>query len=300
MGMYDEIKIDKLYCYRCGATLVGHFWQSKSGECVLKRYESLEEFGAEFYKLFAFQVAAICPECGEFLEVELRNHSEEHRAYLAERDKEWRERLIEEQTAKHPDHNFGGYSGTGEVFYTNAWCRVCQEQGYPKARENPEMSPEHIAAGKIWASQNIDEKHRNLRQTSFLGIDAIGICVRNLGASTAFYEKLGFVKEKETGRDCVVLATAKFFFTNLRLFLFQTDNTVASGARRRFDLLDNPPGFDHIRFLADDLDTLCTSLKTKGLIVEGPSVAEEEHLRIARLRDPDGNNLVFIEEDKKK
>jgi catechol 2,3-dioxygenase-like lactoylglutathione lyase family enzyme len=298
MGMYDEIKINKLYCYRCGAALVGHFWQSKSGECTLKRYESLEEFGAEFYKLFAFQVAAICPACGDFLEVELRNPSEEHRIYLAEGDKEWRERLIDEQTAKHPDHSFGGYNGMGEVFYTNAWCRICQEKGYPKGRENPAMSAEHIAAGKIWANQHIDEKRRKQRESRFLGIDAIGISVRDLVTSSTFYEKLGFAKEKETERDCVMSAAGKFFWTNPRLFLFQSDNAVA-GPRRRFDLLDNPPGFDHIRFLADELDTLCADLKTKGIIVEGPSVAEQD-LRIARLRDPDGNNLVFIEEGEKK
>jgi catechol 2,3-dioxygenase-like lactoylglutathione lyase family enzyme len=300
MGMYDEIKVHKLYCYHCGAALVDNFWQSKSGECVLKRYDSLEEFGAEFYKLASFQLGKICPECEEFLELELRNPSEEHRVYLAESDKEWRARLIEEQSAKHPDHNFGGYSGTGEVFYTNTWCRVCQEKGYSKGRENSEMSSEHIAAGKIWASQHIDEKHRNRRKASFLGIDAIGICVRDLVTSTAFYEKLGFVKEKETGRDCVMSATGRFFFTNPRLLLFQTDNVAASGSGRRFDLLDNPPGFDHVRFLADDIDTLCGDLKTKGIIVEGPLVAEQESLRIARLRDPDGNNLVFIEEDEKK
>lgn len=300
MSMYDEIKIDKLYCYRCGAALVDHVWQSKSGECTLKRYDTLEEFGAEFYKLGFFHLAAICPECEERLEVELRNPSEEHRVYLAESDKEWRERLIEEQTAKHPDHNFGGYSGMGEVFYTNAWCRICQEKGYPKGRENPEMSAEHIAAGEVWARQHIDEKRRKLCEARFLGIDAIGICVRDLVTSTAFYEKLSFAKEQETERDCVLSATGKFFWANPRLFLFQTDNAFASGTRRRFDLLDNPPGFDHIRFLADDLDTLCADLKTKGIIVEGPSVAEQEHLRIARLRDPDSNNLVFIEEEKVK
>jgi catechol 2,3-dioxygenase-like lactoylglutathione lyase family enzyme len=299
MGMYDEIKIHKLYCYRCGAALMDHFWQSKSGECVLNRYDSLEEFGAEFYKLAFFQLAAICPECEEFLEIELRNPSEEHHVYLAERDKEWRERLIEEQTTKHPDHSFGGYSGTGEVFYTNAWCRICQEKGYPNGRENPEMSPEHIAVGKIWAIQHIDEKHRKQRGTSFLGMDAIGICVRDLVTSTTFYEKLGFNKEKETGRHCVMSTAGRFFFANPRLFLFQTD-TVASGAQRSFDLPDNPPGLDHLRFLTDDLDVLCADLKAKGIIIEGPSPTEQENIRIARLRDPDGNNLVFIEEHEKK
>jgi hypothetical protein len=38
----------------------------------------------------------------------------------------------------------------------------------------------------------------------------------------------------------------------------------------------------------------------QGHNVEGPSVAEQESLRIARLRDPDRNNLVFIDEDEKK
>jgi len=299
MSMYDEIKIHKLYCYRCGALLADHLWQSKSGECVLNRYDSLEEFGAEFYKLAFFELAAICPECEEFLKVELRNPSAEHRFYLAASDKEWRERLIEEETAKHPDHNFGGYSGTGEVFYTNAWCRVCQEKDYPKGRENPEMSPQHIAAGKIWARQHIDEKRRKERETSFSGIDAIGICVRDLGASTAFYEKLGFVKEKETARHCVMSRTGKLFFANPRLFLFQAE-AVVSAARRSFNLFDNPPGLDHLRFQTDNLDMLCADLQTKGIFVEGPSVVEQEHIRIARLRDPDANNLVFMEEQEKK
>ena len=78
------------------------------------------------------------------------------------------------------------------------------------------------------------------------------------------------------------------------------DNAVASGVRRKFDLLGNPPGFYHVRLLANNLDTLCADFKTKGIIVEGPSVTGQGHVRIARLCDPDGNNLVFIEQDKKK
>ena len=296
MGMYDEIRIPKLYCYHCGTALLDRFWQSKSGDCLLKQYDSLEEFGAEFDRLGAFRLVEICPECEEFLEVELRNPSEEYRVYLAERNKEWRAGLIDEQTAKHPDHDFGAYNGTGEVFYTNAWCRTCEEKGYAKDRDNPEMSPAHIAAGKIWASQQIDEKQRKRRQASFLGFDAIGIRVHQLVPAIAFYEKLGFVKEKETDRDCLMSATARFFFANPRLFLFQTDEAT-SETRRRFDLLDHPTGFDHIRFLADDLDILCADLKSKGLAVDGPSVAEHEPLKIARLRDPDGNKLVFIEQN---
>jgi catechol 2,3-dioxygenase-like lactoylglutathione lyase family enzyme len=92
-------------------------------------------------------------------------------------------------------------------------------------------------------------------------------------------------------------ATGRFFFANPRLFLFQTDDEAASGTRRRFDLLDRPTGFDHIRFLADDLDSLCADLKTKGIVVEEPSVTAHEHIRMARLLDPDGNKLVFIEQD---
>jgi hypothetical protein len=45
---------------------------------------------------------------------------------------------------------------------------------------------------------------------------------------------------------------------------------------------------------------LCANLKTDGIFVEGPSVAEHEHIRFARLRDPDANNLVHIEEQDKK
>ncbi|HTT75687.1 MAG TPA: VOC family protein [Candidatus Binataceae bacterium] len=295
--MYDEIKIPKLYCYHCGAALVDRFWQSKSGDCVLKRYNSLEEFGAEFDRLGAFRLVEICPECEEFLEVELRNPSQEHRVYLAERDKEWRAGLIEAQTARHPNHDFGGYNGTGEVFYTNAWCRACQDKGYAKGRENPEMSPAHIAAGKIWASQQVNEKQRKRRQASFLGIDAIGICVGQLVTSIAFYEKLGFVREKETDRDCLMSATGRLFFANPRLLLFQTNDEATSETRRRFDLLDHPTGLDHIRFLADDLDILCADLKAKGIVVERPPTTEHEQLRFARLRDPDGNKLVFIEQD---
>jgi catechol 2,3-dioxygenase-like lactoylglutathione lyase family enzyme len=162
------------------------------------------------------------------------------------------------------------------------------------------MSPEHIAAGKIWACLHIDAKRRKQRESIFLGLEAIGICVCELATSTAFYEKLGFVKKKETGRNCVMSVPGRFFFANPRLFLFQTDNAVASGTRRRFDLLDNPPGLDHLRFLADELDTLCGDLKAKGMIIEGPSVGEREGIKTARLRDPDGNHLLFIEQAEKK
>jgi catechol 2,3-dioxygenase-like lactoylglutathione lyase family enzyme len=91
-------------------------------------------------------------------------------------------------------------------------------------------------------------------------------------------------------------ATGRLFFANPHLLLFQTDE-AASGTRRRFDLLGHPTGLDHIRFLADDLHILCADLKAKGLVFEGPPVTEHEHVRTARLRDPDGNKLLFIEQD---
>ena len=60
MGMFDEIRVHKLYCYHCGAALVDRLWRTKSGECLMNRNDSREELGTEFYKLTFVRLTAIC------------------------------------------------------------------------------------------------------------------------------------------------------------------------------------------------------------------------------------------------
>jgi catechol 2,3-dioxygenase-like lactoylglutathione lyase family enzyme len=120
------------------------------------------------------------------------------------------------------------------------------------------------------------------------GVDNIGICVNDLERAVSFYQKLGFTKAFENNRGVTMVAgTAK-------LFLFQSRQPHPATVNRQFTLFDNSPGIDHISFVVEDVDRVCSDLKAKGVVFNGEPEDQDWGARVVSLRDSEGNNLYLL------
>ena len=119
------------------------------------------------------------------------------------------------------------------------------------------------------------------------GLDNVGIAVRDVGRSVAFYQALGFAAE-DSGPASATLRAGPVV-----LYLFRTDGPPA--ARRSFDLEGNPAGFDHLSFQVADVDAACSRLRELGIAVEREPADYDWGARAACLRDPDGNCIWLLQ-----
>ena len=123
------------------------------------------------------------------------------------------------------------------------------------------------------------------------GIDNVGVAVTDLARSVAFYEKLGFQKGDDYEADvkgCTMSSETAV------LFLFQTKHSPQSVGREA-SLANNPPGLDHISFLVDDVNQSYAECQTKGISFLGEPEDQDWGARIVAFKDPDGNNLYFLQ-----
>jgi catechol 2,3-dioxygenase-like lactoylglutathione lyase family enzyme len=121
------------------------------------------------------------------------------------------------------------------------------------------------------------------------GIDNIGICVAALARSVAFYEKLGFKEAYRNDRGVTMWAE------RVQLFLFESRHRDALPMQRELGLFDNPPGIDHISFAVNDADALYSALRKVGVAIPAPPEDQSWGARMFGLKDPDGNNLYFLQ-----
>lgn len=124
------------------------------------------------------------------------------------------------------------------------------------------------------------------------GIDNVGVAVTDLARSVAFYEKLGFTKGYDYEADvkgCSMNAGSAV------LFLFQTKQANPQAVQRDPSLAQNPPGIDHISFLVEDVNQIYAELKAKGVSFLGEPADQDWGARLVGLKDPDGNNLYFLQ-----
>ncbi|MFQ5398229.1 MAG: VOC family protein [Anaerolineae bacterium] len=125
------------------------------------------------------------------------------------------------------------------------------------------------------------------------GIDNVGISVSDLGRAIAFYERLGFTKEYDYEADVTGCAMAT---GSAVLFLFQTKRADAQPVQRSDNLGQNPPGIDHISFLVGNVDRAYADLTAKGVAFLGePADLPEAGIRLAGVKDPDGNVLYLLQ-----
>ena len=124
------------------------------------------------------------------------------------------------------------------------------------------------------------------------GIDNVGVAVTDLTRSVAFYEKLGFTKGYDYEADvkgCTMNAGSAV------LFLFQTKQANPQAVKRDPSLAQNPPGIDHLSFLVEDVNQIYAELKAKGVLFLGEPADQDWGARLVGLKDPDGNNLYFLQ-----
>jgi catechol 2,3-dioxygenase-like lactoylglutathione lyase family enzyme len=118
-------------------------------------------------------------------------------------------------------------------------------------------------------------------------VDNVGICVRDLERSVAFYEHLGFETVSKNDRGVTVARR------EARLFLFET-GVERRAPPRELGLFGNPPGIDHVSFLVDDVDAVHSELVERGIETAGEPSDQDWGARAFGLCDPDGNNLYFL------
>jgi catechol 2,3-dioxygenase-like lactoylglutathione lyase family enzyme len=121
------------------------------------------------------------------------------------------------------------------------------------------------------------------------GIDNIGICTSDLARSADFYEKLGFTEAYRNDRGIIMTKEM------VQLFLFATKQSNPSPVERELGLFDNPPGIDHISFAVADIDSLYAELNEAGVKFGGQLENQSWGARMVGLKDPDGNNLYFVQ-----
>jgi len=124
------------------------------------------------------------------------------------------------------------------------------------------------------------------------GVDNVGVAVTDLARAVAFYEKLGFTKGYDYEADvkgCTMNAGTAV------LFLFQTKQASPQPVKRDPSLAQNPPGLDHISFAVEDVNQIYAELKAKGVSFLGEPADQDWGARLVGLKDPDGNNLYFLQ-----
>ena len=123
------------------------------------------------------------------------------------------------------------------------------------------------------------------------GYDHVGIRVTDAKRALSFYERLGFILDRDLSNERVAELVTR---DGTRVTL------IFNGAPRpgaRTILLDEPtkwPGFTHGAFVVASLDSLLEWAARHGVaITEGP--VDWGRRRTCFLRDPDGNVLEFNE-----
>ncbi len=119
-----------------------------------------------------------------------------------------------------------------------------------------------------------------------LGLDNVGVAVRDVARSVAFYRLLGFEPEYVAEDSAFLRAPG------VALYLFRTQGPQPSP--RSFDLEGNPVGYDHLSFQVADVDGVCGRLQQRGVAVERGPQDYPWGARAACLRDPDGNCVWLL------
>jgi catechol 2,3-dioxygenase-like lactoylglutathione lyase family enzyme len=62
--------------------------------------------------------------------------------------------------------------------------------------------------------------------------------------------------------------------------------------------LESQVGFRYVTFVIKNLSDVCKELRSKGIVFEVPEKELRPGVRIAMVRDPDGNVVEFVERSK--
>ena len=128
---------------------------------------------------------------------------------------------------------------------------------------------------------------------AIMRLDNIGVAVHDVERIAQFFETdLGLPTELNLAAEppsAQVTVGAQY------LYVFQVTAST-SAALRQPALNTNPPGVDHLSFTVDNIDVTYSELLERGVVFDGPPVAEEAWgLRLAGFQDPEGNRYYLVQ-----
>ncbi|MCX6023901.1 MAG: VOC family protein [Chloroflexi bacterium] len=124
-------------------------------------------------------------------------------------------------------------------------------------------------------------------------VDNIGIAVRDLGRTLAFFqEKLGVAPSRpyepgQTGNS-VSLGDVSFY-------IFQTAREDSPAVGRTPNFPQNPAGIDHIAIEVEDIEDAGRQLEGRGVVFVQDIVGAPGQFRYRGFEDPDGNMFYIIQ-----
>ena len=118
----------------------------------------------------------------------------------------------------------------------------------------------------------------------------LGVIVSDIKASLNFYQNI-------LGLEFVGI-TSLWFGTMHRLRFGTSDFKLIepkSVPSRGIIGLENQLGFRYVTFVIENLSQLCSDLKNEGIEFALPETEVRPGVRIAMVKDPDGNIVEFVE-----
>jgi len=114
-----------------------------------------------------------------------------------------------------------------------------------------------------------------------LGFDHIHIFVKNLEESVSFYKllELDFIEyTKHGGKSCLMKVSGSSI-------LFEIQEV---------GIIENP-GINHMAFLVDNLEKVCTDLRERSIQIDGPLINKNTGRYLATIRDPHGYLVQLVQ-----
>lgn len=121
----------------------------------------------------------------------------------------------------------------------------------------------------------------------------LGVLVSDIKASLYFYQELLGLKFIEK--------IPVWFGTMYRLRFGTSDFKLIDPSARPPQGqigLESQLGFRYVTFVIKNLSDVCKELRSKGVVFEVPEKEARPGVRIAMVRDPDGNVVEFVERSK--
>jgi len=121
------------------------------------------------------------------------------------------------------------------------------------------------------------------------GLDNVGVAVRNLDRSLAFYcdqLQLDLAYRDDASRSAGVNTGSS------SLYLFET--TGPEGPRRGAEYTGNPSGVDHLSFAVDDVDAAYHELRRRGVNFFMEPRDADWGARVCGCTDPDGIPIYLL------
>lgn len=126
-----------------------------------------------------------------------------------------------------------------------------------------------------------------------LRFDNVGIAVRDIRKMYRFYTKVLGMQASPLSEEATKFGG---WLGGVAFFVFQTSDTRSQG-RSVIHFQANPPGYDHLVFVVDDIEAASAYLVAKGVEFESTEdlILPGELRKYRRFKDPEGNLLGIFQ-----